>query len=50
MGQDSGLMLKLTMRPGIVTDETDVGAMGFWKDGNRVRFKNGLPESILTIS
>lgn len=46
MGSASGIMVPLDIQPGIVSDETDAGAMGLWKDGNRVRFKNGLPQSI----
>lgn len=46
MGSQSGKMIKLDMHPGIVTDETDSGAAGLWKDGNRIRFKNGIPQSI----
>lgn len=46
MGKESGEMLKIDLMPGIYADETDSGALGRWKDGNRVRFKNGLPQSI----
>ena len=36
----------LKIRPGLVTVETDRGAEGYWKDGNRIRFWNGLPQKI----
>ena len=46
MSRESGELLKLDIQPGIYADETDSGAGGRWKDGNRVRFKNGLPQSL----
>jgi hypothetical protein len=48
VGEQSGQLVRLSIQPGMVTDETDVGAgaMGTWKDGNLVRFKNGLAQSL----
>lgn len=46
MSSESGELLKLDIAPGIYSDETDLGAIGRWKDGDRIRFKNGLPQSI----
>lgn len=46
MGSESGELLTLDMVPGITSDATDSGAMGTWKDMDRVRFKNGLAQSI----
>lgn len=42
----AGEPIKLDIEPGVVTDETDSGAMGRWKDINLMRFKNGLAESL----
>lgn len=40
-------MLKnLTIRPGIVRDITDYSNSGGWYDGDKVRFRMGMPESI----
>ena len=46
MGSESGHLLPLDLQPGFTSDETDSGAMGTWKDGDRVRFKNSLAQSI----
>lgn len=46
MGESSGQMVKLSIGPGVVTDETDTGAMGRWKDCDLIRFKNGLVQSL----
>jgi hypothetical protein len=46
MGALSGEPVKLSIAPGMYSDDTDVGTMGRWKDGDLVRFKNGLPQSI----
>ncbi len=37
---------KLQFRPGIVRDTTDYTNEGGWRDGNKVRFRMGLPETI----
>lgn len=37
---------ELRIAPGLYTEATDRGAKGRWKDGNRVRFREGLPEKI----
>ena len=39
-------LAELTILPGIVSNETDRGAKGRWKDGDHVRFRNGLPEKV----
>lgn len=36
----------LEIAPGFYTESTDRGARGRWKDGNKVRFQNGLPEKL----
>jgi len=38
----------LKFKPGIYSDDTDrdVGSMGFWKDCDKMRFRNGLPQTI----
>jgi hypothetical protein len=46
MGKQLGQLIKLAIVPGFFTDETDFGAAGRWKDGDLVRFKNGLPQSL----
>lgn len=46
MGQQSGELIKLDITSGFVSDETDSGAMGTWKDGDLVRFKNGLAQNL----
>src|SRR6056297_467981 len=38
--------LKLQFRPGIVSDTTSYANEGGWFDCNKVRFKEGYPESI----
>lgn len=38
--------LKLQFRPGLVTDTTSYSNEGGWYDCNKVRFKEGFPESI----
>ena len=37
---------KLQFRPGIVRDTTDYTNEGGWRDGDKVRFRMGFPESI----
>ena len=46
MGEQSGEPLKLDIAPGVYSDETDSGAMGTWKDGDLIRWKNGLVQSL----
>lgn len=46
MGAESGELIKLDLQAGVYSDETDSGAMGTWKDIDRVRFKNSLAQSI----
>lgn len=36
--------VRLAFQPGFFSEAADVDAVNRWKDGNRVRFKNGLPE------
>lgn len=38
----------LKFKPGIFSDNTDrgVGALGFWKDCDHIRFRHGLPQTI----
>lgn len=42
MGQLAGLKLA----PGLFTESTDRGADGRWRDGNMVRWNNGMPERV----
>lgn len=37
---------KLQFRPGIVRDTTDYTNEGGWRDGDKIRFRMGLPETI----
>jgi hypothetical protein len=46
MGKMSGELVPLTIASGLFADETAVGAMGHWKDCDRIRFKNGLVQSL----
>lgn len=46
MADLSGMYVKLDVSPGFFADETDSGAKGLWKDGDKVRFKNGLPQKL----
>jgi len=46
MGKLTGQMINLDIAPGIYTDETDLGAMGRWKDCDLIRFKNNLAQSL----
>lgn len=46
MGDLSGQYIKLDIAPGFIADETDSGAIGRWKDGDKVRFKNNLPQTL----
>lgn len=41
-----GALVDLNIRPGVYTDTTDRGAEPYWADGDKVRFRNGLPEQI----
>lgn len=45
MAQDPQLV-ELGYRPGLATNLSDRTERGRWKDGNRVRFHKGLPQSI----
>jgi hypothetical protein len=46
MGQQSGELIKLKIAPGINADETESGLAGTWKDGDLIRFKNDLVQSL----
>lgn len=46
MGDLTGQVVKLKINPGIYSDETDLGAIGRWKDCDLIRFKNNLVESV----
>jgi hypothetical protein len=46
MGIFSGQPIPLEIPPGILSEETQVGVGARWFDADRIRFKNGLPESI----
>jgi hypothetical protein len=37
---------KLQFRPGVVRDSTDYSNEGGWRDGDKIRFRLGFPESI----
>jgi len=37
---------KLQFRPGLVRDTTDYTNEGGWRDGDKIRFRLGLPETI----
>jgi hypothetical protein len=41
-----GVLSNLRLAPGLFTEATDRGADGRWKDGNMVRWNNGLPETV----
>jgi len=44
--EPSFVPIPLRIAPGFFSEETDRGAEQRWKTGNRVRFKNGLPEKM----
>lgn len=37
---------EIKLQPGIYTEQTDRGANGHWKDGEKIRFRYGLPEKL----
>jgi len=39
-------LIKLAIKPGINKDDTRYSAAGMWADGDKVRFRNGMPEKI----
>lgn len=39
-------LAKITLPPGILKNTTDLGAEGRWKDGDKIRFHNGLAQPI----
>lgn len=39
-------IVNLAYNPGIYTEQTERGAMGFWRDGDKVRWRKGLAEKI----
>lgn len=41
-----GTLSNIRLAPGLFTEATDRGAVGRWKDGNMVRWNNGLPETV----
>ena len=38
--------IPLELLPGIMTEETDAGAVGRFKDGNKIRFRKRLPQKL----
>ena len=44
------MLTKIKFAPGIDKQDTAVGAEGRWVDSDNVRFRYGLPESILSES
>lgn len=46
MGQQTGEPINLDIAPGFYTEKTPTTSMGRWIDGDLVRFKNGLPQSM----
>lgn len=44
--QDQAKPERLRIAPGFFSENTDRNAEGRWKTGDRVRFKNGLPEKV----
>jgi len=40
------MLMNLRLAPGIFTEGTDRGSDGRWRDGNMVRWRNGLPEKV----
>lgn len=43
---DNAEPVELSLAPGFFSEQTDRGAKGRWKDGNRVRFKDSLPQKL----
>jgi hypothetical protein len=43
---DNATPVDFTVEPGFYSESTARGAKGRWKDGNRVRFKDGLPQKM----
>lgn len=39
-------LVEIQLQPGFFTEQTDRGAKGRWKDGDKVRFRYGLPEKL----
>lgn len=46
MGKQFGEPITLDIAPGFYTEDTDTSSMGRWIDGDLVRWKNGLAQSI----
>ena len=46
MAEQTGAAEKLDILPGFYTEDTEAGTVGRWVDGDLVRFKNGLLQSI----
>lgn len=44
--KESVTPVTVELEPGFFSEATDRGARGHWKSGDRVRFKNGLPQKI----
>lgn len=42
----SGQLVELEIAPGVLTEETDRGAMGRYKNGDKIRFRQLLPEKL----
>lgn len=38
--------IPLVVENSVLTEETDTGAANYYKDGNRIRFRQGMPESL----
>ena len=39
-------LTKLSFQPGLDTENTETGAEGRWIDGDKIRFRKGLPQKI----
>lgn len=39
-------LVEIQLQPGFFTEQTDRGAKGRWRDGDKVRFRYGLPEKL----
>lgn len=39
-------LLEVQMQPGLYTEQTDRGARNRWVDGDKIRFRKGIPETI----
>ena len=39
-------LTKLNFQPGLDTENTETGAEGRWIDGDKIRFRKGLPQKL----